>query len=82
MDGYLHTDIAAINCGLRGPESQAYIFIPSPTPLPSAFALALDLRIEKNMRLLLIGTFALHSQLGSHCEFREEVGLKVWCWKG
>ena len=47
------TDIGPFNCGLRGPEAQSDVLVPSPPALSSALGLALRLVAEEDVRLFL-----------------------------
>ncbi len=63
----IHTDICALNRGLRRPEAQPDVLEPSSPSLPYSRALGpLALRILKDVRLLLECTLRLHCQLGCH----------------
>lgn len=63
---FQHTDVSSLNGGLGGLETQTNIFVPSPATLANLLALRLDLRVDKDVRLLLISTLRLDSQLGRH----------------
>lgn len=57
----------AFNGGLRCPESQSHVLVPSSSTLADLCALcALGLLVDENMRLLLVGTLRLHGQFRSH----------------
>jgi hypothetical protein len=62
-----HTNVCALNRGLRCPEAQPNVFVPSSSTLAYSCALrSLGLLVDKNMRLLLISALRLYCQFGSH----------------
>lgn len=65
--GALLTDVGAFNGSLGCSEAQSNIFVPSSSTLADSSALcSLDLVVEEDVRLLLVGALGLHGQLGRH----------------
>ena len=58
------TDVAALNGGLRGTETQTNFLVPSAATLTRTGALGLGLRVLEDVRLLLVSTLGLDGQLG------------------
>lgn len=63
------TDVAALNGGLGGTETQTDVLVPSAAVLARSGGLGLGLRVEEDVRLLLESTLRLDGQFG-----RPEVG--------
>lgn len=62
-----HTNVGALDCGLRGPEAQSNIFVPSSPTLSNSCAFSsLCLLVDENMRLLLESALRLHRQFSRH----------------
>jgi hypothetical protein len=66
--GALLVDVAALNGGLGGTETQTDILVPSSATLSRSGRLGLDLGVLEDMRLLLESTLGLDGQLGRHFE--------------
>lgn len=64
----LLVDVAALNGGLGGSETQTDVLIPSSAALARSGALGLGLRVLEDVRLLLESTLRLDGQLGRHLE--------------
>lgn len=64
----LLVDVAALNGGLGGSETQTDVLIPSSATLARSGALGLGLRVLEDVRLLLESTLRLDGQLGRHLE--------------
>jgi len=63
----LLTNVVALNGGLRGPETQTDVLVPSPATLAHALGLAaLALGVEEDVRLLLESALGLDGQFGCH----------------
>lgn len=58
------TDVAALNGGLGGAETQTNVLVPSSSALAGSGALGLGLGVQEDVRLLLESTLALDGQLG------------------
>lgn len=58
------TDVAALNGGLGGTETQADVLVPSSATLARSGALGSGLRVLEDVRLLLESTLRLDGQLG------------------
>lgn len=58
------TDVAALNGGLRGSETQTNVLVPSSATLARSGGLGLGLRVLEDVRLLLESTLRLDGQLG------------------
>ena len=58
------TDVAALNGGLGGTETQTDILVPSSATLARSGRLGLSLGVEKDVRLLLESALGLDCQLG------------------
>lgn len=58
------TDVAALNGGLGGSETQTDVLVPSSATLARSGALGLGLRVLEDVRLLLESTLRLDGQLG------------------
>jgi hypothetical protein len=62
-----HTDVAALNGGLWGPEAQTDVLVPSPATLSDLWCLAaLHLLVGEDVWLLLESALALDGQFGRH----------------
>lgn len=59
-----HTDVAALNGGLGGTETQTDVLVPSSATLARSGALGSGLRVLEDVRLLLESTLRLDGQLG------------------
>lgn len=64
----LLVDVATLNGGLGGTETQTNILVPSASVLARSGALGLGLGVQEDMRLLLESTLRLDGQLGRHLE--------------
>lgn len=74
----MHTDVVALDGGLRGTETQADILVPPPA-LGSLLALGLGLRVQEDVRLLLESALGLDGQLGRHgCGVVDEEAMSSW----
>jgi hypothetical protein len=58
------TDVAALNGGLGGSETQTDVLVPSSATLARSGGLGLGLRVLEDVRLLLESTLRLDGQLG------------------
>lgn len=67
-EGALLVDVAALNGGLGGSETQTNILIPSSATLARSAGLGSGLRVLEDVRLLLESTLRLDGQLGRHLE--------------
>jgi len=67
-EGALLVDVAALNGGLRGSETQTNVLVPSSATLARSGGLGLGLRVLEDVRLLLESTLRLDGQLGRHLE--------------
>jgi hypothetical protein len=61
-----HTDVASLNGGLWGSESQSNVLVPSSTTLANSGGLGLRLRVEEDVRLLLESALRLYGKFGGH----------------
>ena len=62
-----HTDVAALNGRLWGPEAQTDVLVPSPATFSDLWCLtALHLLVGEDMWLLLESALALDGQFGRH----------------
>lgn len=61
-----HTDVASLDGGLRSPESQPNLLVPSSPTLTDRGRLGLLLVVEEDVRLLLESALRLHCQFGGH----------------
>jgi hypothetical protein len=61
---FARTDVAALNGGLGGTETQTNILVPSSSSLARSGALGLGLGVQEDVRLLLESTLRLDGQLG------------------
>lgn len=67
-EGALLVDVAALNGGLGGSETQTDVLVPSSATLARSGGLGLGLRVLEDVRLLLESTLRLDGQLGRHLE--------------
>lgn len=67
-EGALLVDVATLNGGLRGSETQTDVLVPSSATLARSGGLGLGLRVLEDVRLLLESTLRLDGQLGRHLE--------------
>lgn len=58
------TDVAALNGGLGGTETQTNVLVPSSSALARSGALGLGLGVQEDVRLLLESTLRLDGQFG------------------
>ena len=61
---FARTDVAALNGGLGGTETQTNILVPSSSALARSGALGLGLGVQEDVRLLLESTLRLDGQFG------------------
>ena len=66
LNSFARTDVAALNGGLRGSETQTNVLVPSSATLARSGGLGLGLRVLEDVRLLLESTLRLDGQLGGH----------------
>ena len=64
LNSFARTDVAALNGGLRGSETQTNVLVPSSATLARSGGLGLGLRVLEDVRLLLESTLRLDGQLG------------------
>jgi hypothetical protein len=64
--GALLVDVAALNGGGRGLETQTDVLVPSASVLAGASSLADLLGVLEDVRLLLVSALALDGEFGSH----------------
>jgi hypothetical protein len=64
LESFERTDVAALNGGLGGSETQTDVLVPSSATLARSGALGLGLRVLEDVRLLLESTLRLDGQLG------------------
>ena len=75
--GIPRTDVAALNGGLGGTETQTDVLVPSATTLARTSALRLDLGVLEDVRLLLESTLRLDGQLGRPTTLGQHFGSAV-----
>jgi hypothetical protein len=86
-EGALLVDVAALNGGLGGSETQTDVLVPSSATLARSGGLGLGLRVLEDVRLLLESTLRLDGQLGRHLElsfsgrYRSEMAYRL-SWLG
>ena len=77
------TDVAALNGGLGGTETQTNVLVPSAATLARSGRLGLDLAVLEDVRLLLESTLRLDGQFGGHfcggCRGSSNWSLMVEC---
>lgn len=61
----MHTDVASLNGGLGGTETETDILVPA-AALGSLLGRSLSLGVEEDVRLLLESALRLDGQLGGH----------------
>lgn len=61
---FAHTNVAALNGGLGGTETQTDILVPSSSALAGSGALGLGLGVLEDVRLLLESALRLDGQFG------------------
>lgn len=61
----MHTDVGALDGGLRGTETQTDILVPA-AATGNLVGLGLGLRVKEDVRLLLESALRLDVQLGRH----------------
>lgn len=75
------TNVAALNGGLGGTETQTDVLVPSSASLSRSSRLGLDLGVLEDVRLLLVSTLRLDGKLGRHfCDCRWSMVAKVVRW--
>lgn len=62
------TNVAALNGGLGGTETQTDVLVPSPAVLARAGSLDLGLGVQEDVRLLLESALGLDGKLGGHLD--------------
>lgn len=67
----LLVDVASLNGGLWGSESQSNVLVPSAATLSNPAGLGLRLRVKEDVRLLLESALRLYGKFGGH-------GCEIW----